>query len=261
MIDDATNRRMTRMSSEETTVDGLELLLGWIQRYGIPQSLYVDRKSVYWTDRPCTIDESLAGVEPATVFGRVCQKLGVRVIYANSPQAKGRIERCHAVYQDRLVKMIKLDGLKDHDQVNLLLESLDEQLNHKFSVPAAEHADMHRPIPSDLHLPDVFAHEYARVINNDWTFRFENRWFQITGPKRSLPPAKGRVQVLRRLDRSLHVLYRGQPVQFEELEERPPKEQPKKTATPSKPKSRKPPAVDHPWRQPLFRNAPSLRRS
>jgi hypothetical protein len=260
MIDDATNRRMTRMSSEETTADGLELLLAWVRRYGIPQSLYVDRKSVYWTDRAPTIKESLAGTDPATAFGRVCQRLGIRIIFANSPQAKGRIERCHAVYQDRLVKLIGLDGLKDHNQVNLLLESLDEKLNQKFSLPAADSVDVHRPIPRDLDLSDAFAQEYTRVINNDWTFRFENRWFQITGPKTSLPPAKGRVQVLRRLDRSLYVLYRGQPVQFDELEERPPKQQPREPDTASKPKSRKPPAIDHPWRRPFSRNAPSFTR-
>ena len=259
MIDDATGRRRTRMGSEETTIDALQLLRRWIERYGIPQSLYVDKKSVYVTDREPTVDEQLAGVEPATAFGRVCQKLGIEIIPAHSPQAKGRIERSHGVYQDRLVKLIRLDALESYKQVNGFLDSYDEELNASFAVAPASELDVHRPVPEDLSLDDVFALDYTRTVNNDWTVRFENRWYQITGPKRSLPPAKDRVQVLRRLDGSLTIHYRGRPVDYELLPERPPRHKAQTSPTQPKPQAEPwRPAADHPWRRPISRRARSL---
>ncbi len=259
MIDDATGRRRTRLASGETTVDALKLLWCWIESYGIPQSLYVDRKSVYITDREPTVEEQLAGREPATAFGRVCQKLGIEIIAACSPQAKGRVERSHGVYQDRLVKQIALDELTSYEEVNTLLESFDGGLNDRFAVEPASAIDSHRPVPEDLDLADVFVLEHVRTVNNDWTVRFENDWYQITGPKRSLPPAKDKVQVLRRLDGSLAIHYRGRPVDYELLPERPQRQKPR-------PSSKKPgtqtepwrPAADHPWRRPISKNAPSL---
>ena len=259
MIDDATGRRLTRMSSEETTVDALRLLWRWIERYGIPQSLYVDKKSVYWPDREPTVEEQLAGVEPATAFGRVCQKLGIEIIIAHSPQAKGRVERCHGVYQDRLVKLIRLDTLSSYAQVNALLEPLDEELNERFAVEAAADADLHRPVPKQLDLADVFVLEHTRTVNNDWTVRFENQWYQITGPKRSLPPARDKVQVLRRLDASLAIHYRGRAVDYELLPERPPRQATRPSPAKPKPKtSTWRPAADHPWRRPIARRTPTL---
>ncbi len=254
MIDDATSRRHMRLASGETTVDALKLLWEWIERYGIPLSLYVDRKSVYWTDRQPTLEEQLAGTEPATAFGRVCQKLGIEIILAYSAQAKGRVERSHGVYQDRLVKLIGLDGLSSCHQVNTFLVEFDQGLNERFTVEPASPIDAHRPVPQDMDLADVFALEFTRTVNNDWTLRFENSWFQIAGPKSSLPPAKSKVQVLRRLDGSLTIHYRGRPVEYEKLPERPPKAQ----SRPSKPGEPWRPAADHPWRRPLSSNAPSL---
>jgi len=259
MIDDATSRRMTRMASGETTVDALKLLWLWVERYGIPHSLYVDRKSVYWTEREPTLEEQLAGIEPATAFGRVCQKLGIEIIAAGSPQAKGRVERSHGVYQDRLVKLIGLDGLSSCEQVNTFLEEFDEGLNERFAVEPASPIDAHRPVPQGMDLADVFVLEFTRTVQNDWTVRFENSWYQITGPKRSLPPAKDKVQVLRRLDGTLALHYRGRPVEYEKLPERPPKAKALPTSTrPKPPAAPWRPAADHPWRRPISKNVPSL---
>lgn len=259
MIDDATGTRHARMASGETTADALELLWDWVERYGIPQSLYVDRKSVYWTDREPTLEEQLAGVKPATAFGRVCQRLGIEIITAFSPQAKGRVERSHGVYQDRLVKLIALDELTQPEQVNAVLEAFDEQLNRRFTVEPACGVDAHRPVPPGMDLADVFAREHTRTVHNDWTVRFKNAWYQITGPRSALPPAKDKVQVLCRLDGSLTIHYRGRPVEFEQLPARPPQAK----ARPAAPKPQSPPtpwrpAANHPWRRPISRNAPSL---
>ncbi len=259
MIDDATSRRLTWMGSEETTVDALGLLWRWIERYGIPRSLYVDKKSVYWTDRQPSVEEQLADIEPATAFGRVCQKLGIEILIAHSPQAKGRIERSHGVYQDRLVKLIRLDGLSSYAEVNALLGPLDEELNERFAVEPAVDGDWHRRVPKDLELADVFVLEHTRTVNTDWTVRFDNDWYQITGPKRSLPPAKDKVQVLRRLDSSVAIHYRGCPVDYELLPERPPRARPSRARAQPKPAAESwRPAADHPWRRLLSKKPPRL---
>ncbi|MEE9184505.1 MAG: ISNCY family transposase [Acidimicrobiia bacterium] len=258
-IDDATSRRKTWMATGETTVDALKLLWLWIERYGIPRSLYVDRKSVFITEREPTLEEQLEDRLPATAFGRVCQKLDIEIIAAGSAQAKGRVERSHGVYQDRLVKLIRLDGLSSYEQVNAFLEPFDEELNERFAVEPASSIDVHRPVPPGMDLADVFVLEHTRTVQNDWTVRFENSWYQITGPKTSLPPAKDKVQVLRRLDGTLAIHYRGRPVEYEKLPERPPKAK----ALPASAKPKPPaapwrPAADHPWRRPISKNAPSL---
>ncbi len=250
MIDDATGRRMARLSKAETTADAMRLLWLWIERYGRPQSLYADGKSVYVTDREPTLEEQLAGSEPATVFGQACQRLGIEIIRAWSPEAKGRIERCNGVYQDRLVKEIRLLGLETLEQVNELLEEFDEDLNERFSVCAADSADFHRPVTRGVDLADVFVFEAIRTVHKDWTVQFENEWYQIQKSQRIRPNTK--VQVHRRLDGSVQILCRERALRFEKLPERPPRSAVAKSSPKPKAKRQRP-ADDHPWRQPLSR--------
>jgi len=252
MIDDATGIRLSRLNEEETTAGAMELLRRWIERYGIPRSLYVDRKSVYITEREPTVEEQLAGEQPLTAFGQACRRLGIELIPASSPQAKGRVERSHGVYQDRLVKEIRLQGWSTLAEVNAHLGSFDEGLNGRFAVPAVQAEDAHRPLEPGFDLSTVLVWEETRCVRNDWTLSYQSRWLQIVGPKRHLPPAKARVTVQRRLDGSLHVFYRGQPLHFEELPQRPGRQP---TLVVSAPAPRPPvvPAADHPWRRPWSR--------
>ena len=263
MIDDATGVRMSWLEQEETTAGAMRLLGRWIERHGIPGSLYVDRKTVYITDREPTIEEALAGESPLSAFGQACRKLGIEIIPASSPQAKGRIERSHGVYQDRLVKEIRLLGLRERAEVNAILGEFDLGLDRRFAVKAHASQDLHRSLPKDLDLAQVFVWEETRTVQNDWTVRFENRWRQITGPKRRLPPAKGKVLVQRRLDGSLHLLYRRRPVQFAELPQRPvPTPKPVAQPRPLEPRQlRRPPAADHPWRRPFSKRIVAARRA
>jgi transposase len=255
MIDDATGVRLSRLSEQETTAGAMELLWCWIERYGIPRSLYVDRKSVYITERAPTIEEELAGELPLTAFGKACHRLGIELIAASSPQAKGRVERSHAVYQDRLVKEIRLQGWSTLEQVNAQLESFDEDLNVRFAVVAAESEDAHGPLAPGLDLSAVLVWEETRRVRNDWTLSYQNRWLQIVGPKRNLPAAKAQVTVQRRLDGALHLLYRGEELSYEELPQRPARATPppQKAAPAARPAWR--PAADHPWRRSWKRNS------
>lgn len=254
LIDDATNRRLSSLGEEETTADAMRLLGRWIERYGIPHSLYMDRKSVYATDREPTLDEQLADQTPLTAFGKSCQRLGIELIFARSPQAKGRVERSHAVYQDRLVKEIRLEGWQTLDQVNAQLSDFDEALNARFAVPALEPEDAHRRPAADFDLGAALVWEETRVVRGDWTLSYEKRWLQILGPGSQLPPVKSRVTVQKRLDGSLHLLFRGRELAFEELPEPPRKVLPPARVTRPQPLPHKP-AADHPWRRSWSRSA------
>jgi hypothetical protein len=224
--------------------------------------LYVDGKTVYVPDREATAEEQLAGEQPLTEFGKACRKLGIRLILAHSAPAKGRVERKHGVYQDRFVKELALRGITTIEEANALLEGgFVEELNRRFGREALEPQDAHRPVPEGLDLATVFVFEEGRTIANDWTIRYESRWYQITGPKQTMPRPKAKVTVQRRLDGSLHVLYRERELTFREvpLEARVrPKVRPVAVADPSRRARRSIPAPKHPWRRPFSRNAPSL---
>ena len=179
MVDDATATRRCRFEEEETTAGAMRLLWAWIERYGIPKALYTDKKNVYVPDERVRREAREEGREVFTQFGRACHQLGIRIIAANSPQAKGRVERSHRVYQDRLVKEMRLLGTGTIEDANHLLESgFTDHLNGRFAVEAAEAVDYHRPA-EDVDLAAVFCIEEERSVTPDWMVRFENRFFQL----------------------------------------------------------------------------------
>lgn len=253
MIDDATNTRLALMAEEETTEACMRLLWQWVERYGVPRALYVDRKSVYVTQREPTLEEQLSGQEPLTAFGAACHKLGIEIIPANSPQAKGRIERSHGLYQDRFVKELALRRIRTIATANALLnDGFTDTLNTRFSRPPALPEDRHMPIPPGVDLADVFCFDELRVVQNDWTVRHDNRHHQILEDNRPLPKPKDKVLVRRRLDGQLHLLYRERPLKFETLTHNDLRE--RLTPTPADPAPPGPKRAPHapgktPWRQ------------
>jgi transposase len=251
LIDDATGIRLSLMAEEETTEACMRALWQWIRRYGMPKALYTDKKNVYVTDRKATLREQLAGEEPRTAFGMACAKLGIEIIAANSPQAKGRVERAHGVDQDRLVKELKLRGVTTIEGANeLLAEGFTDKLNEKFAVPAKVEEDYHRRVPSELDLAHVFCFEENRVVTNDWVVRYHNRSFQISSQNESLPKPKSRVIVQRLLDGTVRLLYEEHALRYKEVETTAVKA-PLKTASPPKPPTLRTgikPAANHPWR-------------
>jgi hypothetical protein len=257
LVDDAQGTTHGLMASEETTQAAMKVLWEWVERYGIPQSLYVDKKNVYVTNRKPTVEEQLADQEPRTAFGVACAKLGIEIIPAHSPQAKGRVERSHGVYQDRFVKELALRGITTIETANRLLRNgFGETLNQRFAREPASSVDFHRPVPKGMDLADVFCFEEFRTVQNDWTIRYENRHYQILEANRPLPKPKDRVVVRKRLDGSLHVLFQEQPLQFQALPAREVRRRAntQQHAEPSPRPVRRPfapakPTPDHPWRR------------
>ncbi len=260
MVDDATGRTMSRMENEETTEGAMRILWAWIEKHGIPRALYVDRKTVYVTDREPTVEEQLADAAPLTEFGKACAALGIEIIPASSAQAKGRVERKHGVYQDRLVKELRLLGVKSIPGANELLgNGFVEKLNDKFAKLPLSQEDYHRRVPKDVDLAAVFVFEETRTVANDWTVRYENRFFQLTGPKPWLPRPKAKVVMQRRLDRSLHILYRKRELVFREipLEARViPRKATPAPATQVVRRQPSRPSADHPWQRSFSRRSP-----
>lgn len=257
MVDDATGYTLGWMAQEETTEAAMRLLWDWIEIHGVPRALYTDKKNVFVTDREPTLEEQLAGREPRTAFGQACEKLGIEIITAHSPQAKGRVERKHGVYQDRLVKELGLRGITTIAGANRLLRNgFTHSLNARFAHPPLDPQDFHQPPPSHLRLEDVFCVEELRTVQNDWTLRYANRHYQILEDNRPLPKPKEKVLVRLRLDNTLHVLYRDKPLAYRVLppaevrhrrarpKPRPaPEDEPRQSPKPS------PAPAPTPWRQ------------
>jgi len=245
MIDDATSRRLSLMAKEETTEAADRLLWMWIERYGVPGALYTDKKNVFVPSEKDREKGRLEGREVLTQFGMACKKLGIKILRAHSPQAKGRVERSNGVYQDRLVKELRLLGISDISKTNELLSGgFDRDLNRRFAVEPREKADYHRDA-SVYDLPSIFCIEEQRTLSANWTLSFENRVYQIAAASANYSPARRRIEVRRYLDGSLHMFYRGNQVAFEEID--PKKKRPAKRTLAARGKSSFP-SPTHPWR-------------
>jgi transposase len=216
MTDDATSAVELRLGEEETIWAAANTLRAWIEKHGVPQALYVDWKNVY--KRAPTQREQLRGEEPVTQFGRMCEKLGIEIIAAGSPQAKGRVERNHGTHQDRLIKKMRRKKIRTHEQVNVYLqqEYLPEH-NQRFRCAAAEAEDYHRRAPSAAELREIFRLESERVISNDWVVRYDTRFFQVQAQSRRYAPAQGKVVVCEWQDGTVEIEYRGRKLPWKEI--------------------------------------------
>lgn len=252
MIDDATGIRMSLLSEEETTEAAMKLLWMWIARYGVPRALYTDKKTVFVASEKDRENARLEGREAVTQFGRSCKKLSIKIVRAHSPQAKGRVERSNGVYQDRLVKELRLRGIGDIAGANeLLVSGFDNDLNRRFAVQPAETADYHCSAAS-VDLSMIFCIEHERTLSINWTLSFENRLYQLASSSANYAPAKRKVVVRRYLDSSLHMFYRGEEFDFEEFD-------PGAVRKPETPRRERPlaargkrplPSPSHPWKTP-----------
>jgi hypothetical protein len=203
----------------------MRLLWRWIERYGIPQALYCDRKNAFVLDRAPSIEEQLAGIQPMSPFELACQRLGIEVIVAHSPQAKGRVERNHGTYQDRCVKEMRLAGICSIEEANRFLEATYlAKINAKFSKIAAEPEDAHVPLVGSTDLRDIFCFQEPRVVSRDYVLQFQRRLYQIPSRLRAKPRPGDRVVVRKWLDDSVHFYWKEKPLLVEEIPIIPPKE-------------------------------------
>lgn len=186
-IDDASSRVLwARFFPTETSEAYLHLLRGLVQRYGIPLALYSDRHGIFQANRKeWTLEEELAGRQHPTQVGQVLERLGIELITANSPQAKGRVERMWKTLQDRLVSELRLAGAKSLEEANCVLETYLEDHNQRYSHPAERPQSAFPKAPHGLDLDWVISFSYPATVGNDNAVRIQGRVFDIPpGPQR-----------------------------------------------------------------------------
>jgi hypothetical protein len=256
LVDDATSRCDLHFEPQETIWGAVRSLRHWIRQHGIPMALYTDWKNVYV--RKPTAAELAQDQAGLTQFGRMCATLGIRIIAASSPQAKGRVERGHGTHQDRLVKKLRRSGIRDYDTANAFLATT-YVADHKarFARPPASPEDCHTPVPAGLDLDQVFRLETARTVNNDWVVRHENRLLQIARCGRQYPPARSTVLVCEYEDGHLDVWYRDQRVPWTEITGRAQPATAPAASREARPGPARPhrPTPEHPWKR-SFRELP-----
>ena len=251
LVDDATCRSLGRFSAQETIWAAVAGLREWIETHGIPQALYTDWKNVYV--RQPTEEERLTETVPLTQFGRMCAQLGIRIIPASSPQAKGRIERSHGTHQDRLVKKLRRQGIADIDGANAFLAAAYwAEHNARFARAPTSADDFHVAIPRGVRLDTVFRLEEHRTVSNDWVVRYDNRYFQLERHSQR-PPARATVQVYEAVDGQIEIRYRERVMRWTELTHvvpAPPqtsRSPARVTVTPVARRIRPNVSADHPW--------------
>lgn len=242
--DDATGRVFARFYGYEGTIPALDSLKRYLLKYGIPQSLYLDKHSTYKSNGRLTLEDELTGREETlSQFARTCEELGVAVIYAHSPQAKGRIERQFRTFQHRLIRELRLEGAKTLEEANKVLEGYLPKYNRRFEAPPANPTDLHRPVPKSLKLDHILCLKEKRVVRNDGTIAYKTRLYQI-----ARPPRAKRVTVEEGLNGSLQLTHEGKGVSFKEIPIQPkPPTQPV-PKLPSWMTMRRAVSLRHPWR-------------
>lgn len=252
IIDDATGQTFGKFVKTETTAAYMNLIKEYITRFGKPRAFYSDKHSIFRINRKDCLKNSLK-----TQFGRAMQELDIELICANSPQAKGRVERVSSTLQDRLVKELRLAGVNTIEEANEFLEKTNywEKHNALFSVPPACAEDAHRSLKPTEVLEDILCEKEFRKLSKNFEFQYKNIIYQINPEHQSRSLKCAYVTVVERMDGTVSVEYKGRKIGFKEYykQDRVGEEiQSKEIANALK--ERKPRVVpkNHPWKRSRF---------
>jgi transposase len=254
-IDDATGTvTYAQFAQDEGVIPVFAFWKEYLTIHGKPRTIYLDKFSTYQMNHEAARENH----DMLTQFQRAMRQLTIEPISANSPQAKGRVERLFHTLQDRLSKELRLAGISDIPSANkFLIEVFLPRFNNRFAVPAKSKVNLHRK-PSaqeQKELPSILSRHTGRTIQNDFTFSFKNQWYQLTEQQPATVCKKDRVVVEEHTNGEIKIQLRGKYLNYQVLPERPKRPAIKSwvlpTAKTEKPKSTKPqwkPSRDHPWR-------------
>jgi len=253
-IDDATgNITHAKFDYDEGVIAVFKFWTGYFSKNGLPVSIYLDKFSTYKVNHKNAVDNH----ELKTQFQRAANQVGVKLITAHSPEAKGRVERVFGTLQDRLVKEMRLSGIATIEEANKFLEKYIPKFNARFAVVPYRKADLHRKANQQLKekLPQIFSRQSQRKVHNDYTIMFENQYFQLNQEQPTTVYKKDTVVIEEHLDGSIRVNLKGRYLNYTVLPERPKKMIDVKlpALTRLKQSNWKPPA-NHPWRRPFILN-------
>jgi len=243
-IDDATGNFFGRFYDYEGTKPALDSFKRYIKRYGIPQSVYLDKHTTYKSTKKLSPEEELENKRAMSQFERALKELGVKVMHAHSPQAKGRIERAFGTHQDRLVKEMRLRRISWTQEANKFLTSYyTPKHNRRFTLPAKNKADLHRPIPRGLTLDKILCIKKKAALRNDFTVIYDKKLYQVLDPV-----SAKEVVVEERINGRIFITYKDRNLRYKQISQRPTREKPKKAHGLKIRKVYIPPK-DHPWRK------------
>ena len=262
-IDDATGQITKAVfAKNEGVTEVSKFWKEYAEELGKPVSIYLDKFSTYKVNHVNAVDNH----ELLTQFEKMTDRVGIELITAHSPQAKGRIERLFETLQDRLVKEMRLLGISTVEEANVYLRDIFlPAFNKKFGVVPTSDGDVHRQL-SDTerdNLPSLFSIQHTRVVSNDFCVQYENQWFQLEREQPTTVCRKDTIVIEKRIDDTIHLKLRDKYLNFRILHERPQKLREKITALVPAPlirveMQRKVP-VNHPWRSPMFRMAKKVK--
>lgn len=238
-IDDATGKVFARFYEYEGTIPAMDSFKRYSRKYGIPVNIYLDKHTTYKSPAKPSLKDD---IEPLSQFQRAMKELGVEVIHAHSPQAKGRIERLFRTFQDRVVKEMRLRGIKTVEEANKFLAGYLPLYNRKFAVKPKDKADLHRDIPKGLDLNKILCIKTERALRNDFTVAHNKKLYQIEDNVKT-----GKVIVEEKINGAMAITHNGISLRFKEITERPERQQ-KRPRLIRKTTSHKP-SADHPWRR------------
>jgi len=243
-IDDATNTVFSRFYKYEGSFPFMDSFKRYIKKYGMPYSIYIDKHTTYKSTGKPSIEDELNNTEPLSQVARALKELGVEVIYANSAQAKGRIERLFQTFQDRLIKEMRLRKIKSIDTANNFLRYYLPVFNKRFNIKPIEDVNLHRSLPEDIDLNSILCLKTERSLRNDFTIAHNKKLYQILDHINTK-----RVLIQERINGVLLITYKDKPLRYKQIDKKAIKLKPK---TPCRPKIKKPhyiPTTDHPYRR------------
>ena len=240
-IDDATGNTFGRFYPYEGTFPAMDSFKRYIKKYGVPVSLYLDKHSTYKSTAQPSIDEMLSNTKPLSEFERAMKEFCVNVIHADSPQAKGRVERLFRTLQDRLVKEMRLEKISTIEDANKFLARYLPRHNKKFAVKPAKQSDLHREIPKSTNLDSILCRKTQRVLRNDLTVEYNNKLYQIKDKVNAR-----KIVIEERISGAKIMTYKNKVLKFKEITLRAKKQQ-KSMYNDRKKSQRYVPPVDHPW--------------
>lgn len=250
-IDDATGTiTKAKFDEHEGVFPTFKFWQEYLEKHGKPLNIYADKFSTY------SMNHKTAQENPdtKTQFKRAMEELDIELILANSPQAKGRVERLFRTLQDRLVKEMRLVGINTVNEANSFLQNVFiSDFNKRFSVTPRSKVNLHRNVTKKEKdsFPSVFTRHEERTIRNDYTISYKNIWYQIEATKATLVRKKDIITIEEKENGSIQVKLRGKYLDFHKLPERPKRESEKKSPwILAKPLTLPPiPDKNHPWRK------------
>lgn len=240
-IDDATGNVFGRFYEYEGTIPAMDSFKQYAKKYGLPMSVYLDKHTTYKSPMKLSVKDAIDGVEPMSEFERAMKELGVKVIHAHSPQAKGRIERLFRTFQDRVIKEMRLKGISTIEEGNKFLVKYLPVYNRRFRVKSKKEDNFHRKMPIGINLDSILCIKNERVLRNDSTIAYNGKLYQILDKTDAR-----KVMVEEKLNGKMEITYNGVRLKYKEITGRLQKERP--LVHVRKKKSKYIPPANHPWR-------------